>query len=173
MCGITAYIGDTNSFNILYNSLKLLQNRGYDSAGIASVCTTTNTIINSKFASSTAASAIEQLECCDDVHKFNTLGIAHTRWATHGEKNRVNAHPHCSTNNTISIVHNGIIENYLHIIKYYNLKNISETDSECICNLIEMFIEKGYNTNEAIENTCDILKGSWAIAIINKNEPNS
>jgi glucosamine--fructose-6-phosphate aminotransferase (isomerizing) len=173
MCGIVAYLGNDDAFNILHNSLKILQNRGYDSAGIATI-NKNNEIILDKFTTDDI-SAVEKLEKCD-LHIDNKIGIAHTRWATHGDKSQINAHPHCSMNNKIAIVHNGIINNHVNIqnlLKKNNFIQTSETDSECISNLIEKYLNDGFDTYSAIEQTCKHLDGTWALAIINKDEPNN
>ena len=133
MCGIIAYNGNDNSFEKCLSGLKQLQNRGYDSAGICNI--SNNDFLNTKFASNENESAISKLEKCD---YYANVSIGHTRWATHGSKTDVNSHPHVSNDGIFSLVHNGIIENYI------ELKNMligegyifhSHTDSEVVVNL--------------------------------------
>lgn len=116
MCGIIAILSKNNCSKILLNGLKQLQNRGYDSAGICTLINNNFSII--KYASNNE-SAIFKLE--NNINKLEDsyIGIAHTRWATHGAKTDYNSHPHISFNNKISLVHNGIIENYLELKKNY------------------------------------------------------
>ena len=109
MCGITGYLGNKNAFKLLLDGLKQLQNRGYDSAGICTI-SEKGTFNLFKYASTDKLSAIEKLESIQDNNNFN--GIGHTRWATHGPKTDENSHPHNCMFNEISLVHNGIIENY-------------------------------------------------------------
>ena len=172
MCGIAALIG-IDSFKILLESLKQLQNRGYDSAGI---CTINNNNFNiNKYASEHNKTALEKLEKNINQHKGCINGIAHTRWATHGPKNDINSHPHISMNNLFSIVHNGIIENYSSLKKDlinngYKFK--SETDTEVIVNLLEYEYSLLQNEEisdeliiKVIRNTISKLQGTWGLAI--------
>ena len=136
MCGIIALLSKNNCIEYLLDGLKQLQNRGYDSAGI---CTLDKEFSYQKFASTKKNSAIEMLE--NDLNEMidSNLGIAHTRWATHGAKTDENSHPHISCENKVALVHNGIIENYLELKKIllekgYTFK--SQTDTEVISNLI-------------------------------------
>ena len=115
MCGICGYIGNKEAINYLLSGIKILQNRGYDSAGICTI-NKNNKFIIKKFASD-KISAIEKLEKVSNIHANSNIGISHTRWATHGEKNDINSHPHTDCKNKISIVHNGIIENYYELKK--------------------------------------------------------
>ena len=172
MCGITALLGKSCS-NVLIDSLKQLQNRGYDSAGISTI-NTKNTFIIDKYASTDSKSAIDLLEENLDIHKDNFNGIAHTRWATHGPKNDVNSHPHISMNNTFSIVHNGIIENYKQLknsLLENDYKFKSLTDSEVISNLLDYEfkkLDKNYNEESIIniiKTVSSLLEGTWALAI--------
>jgi len=112
MCGICAYIGTKIAFGILYQGLQILQNRGYDSSGICTIFE--NEFVLSKYATTPESSALNILNMDKHLHK-GTIGISHTRWATHGPKTKINAHPHNDINNKISVIHNGIIENYKEI----------------------------------------------------------
>ena len=172
MCGICCYIGDENAFLSIFNGLTVLQNRGYDSCGISTI---SNNIITSKFASTDTETALNKLKPFSVDHGNNCIGIGHTRWATHGSKCDKNAHPHNDNKNRISLVHNGIIENYSTL--YNNLIKkgytfTSETDTEVIANLIGSFLDEGYDIYKSIENTEKIMTGTWGIAIIYINEPN-
>ncbi len=174
MCGIIGYIGSSNSYNICIDSLKQLQNRGYDSAGICSLLNENFKIY--KFASKTKKSALDRLEIYKSEHDKSILSIGHTRWATHGAKNDINSHPHISSDGLFTLVHNGIIENYKMIKKMlmdngYTFK--SETDSEVVVNLLSYFYNKnGENATKAIQSSIEILEGTWGLAILCKKEPN-
>ena len=174
MCGIIGYIGSSNSYNICIDSLKQLQNRGYDSAGICSLLNENFKIY--KFASKTKKSSLDRLEIYKSEHDKSILSIGHTRWATHGAKNDINSHPHISSDGLFTLVHNGIIENYKIIKKMlidngYTFK--SETDSEVIVNLLSYFYNKnGENVTKAIQSSIEILEGTWGLAILCKKEPN-
>jgi glucosamine--fructose-6-phosphate aminotransferase (isomerizing) len=141
MCGIIAVStsSDTNASIKLLDGLKLLQNRGYDSAGISMI---SEEIVTEKHASTTQSSAIEILE--NRLHRFQGLstGIGHTRWGTHGAKTDINSHPHHDYYNLFSIVHNGIIENYKDLrtmLETHHFHFVSETDSEVIANLVSFY----------------------------------
>ena len=161
MCGIVGYIGkEKNALNILINGLKALEYRGYDSAGIAYF--NKNKIITIK-----EKGKIEKLEKIIDYSIESNIGIAHTRWATCGDATKINAHPHSC--GKITIVHNGIIENYDELKKQLqkdNYKLISETDSEIIAVLLNKYYEEYNDIIKAIIKTKQIIKGSYAIAIL-------
>lgn len=135
MCGIVGYIGRRNSLSILIDGLKRLEYRGYDSAGVA--------VINDdgEINSFKKAGKVKDIEELFDLELLSgTTGIGHTRWATHGEPNDNNAHPHFDMNRNIAIVHNGIIENYKSIkrrLKAEGFKFFTDTDTEILANLIE------------------------------------
>jgi len=183
MCGIIGYLGNKSlSKEIIISGLKLLQNRGYDSAGLSII--NNNTIETLKYASTNNHNSIELIEkilnqnVIDQNVIDNNLinsGIGHTRWATHGRKTDENAHPHHDNKNKISLVHNGIIENY-EILKNDLIKNgytfKSQTDSEVISILIGKYLDDGYEMHKAIENTIEKLTGTWALVIINCEYPN-
>lgn len=163
MCGIIGYIGKRNPVEILIEGLKKLEYRGYDSAGIALKGNDIEVI--------KSVGKISNLE--DKINNSNiidsNIGIAHTRWATHGEPTEINAHPHTIGN--ITLVHNGIIENAKELKEKLQNKGIkfnTSTDTEVVAALIDYYY-KG-NTKEAIEKAIKELKGSYALAIINKNE---
>jgi glucosamine--fructose-6-phosphate aminotransferase (isomerizing) len=173
MCGIIGFLGNTNCIEYIISGLKLLQNRGYDSAGISYI--NNNMLDTIKYASTNISNSIELLETNINKEIKSNLCIGHTRWATHGPKTDINAHPHNDSTNTISLVHNGIIENYI------TLKNeliqegyffASETDTEVIVQLIHKYLKLNFNINEAIKNTVSRLEGTWALTIIHKDYPN-
>jgi glucosamine--fructose-6-phosphate aminotransferase (isomerizing) len=162
MCGIIGYVGKENAFPFLTSGLGKLEYRGYDSAGIA-LCAE-----NLSFQKSTGKLSEIQFEAIDGC-----IGIAHTRWATHGKVSLENAHPHTDCWNEIAIVHNGIIENYKEL-KEYLIENghtiRSETDSEMIVHIIEEFIARGFDFEDAFINTLRMLEGSYTVLAIRKGE---
>ncbi len=169
MCGIVGYIGKQNAIPILFNGLKKLEYRGYDSAGIA--------LYNEKSKKIQTAKAVGFVNNLQS-HLPNTIsnfGIGHTRWATHGKVSVNNTHPHCDCKNNIFVVHNGIIENYAELknelIKHGH-KFHSETDTEVIAHLIEDFLKNQNNTfEEAVRKTLNTITGTYALAVISKNDP--
>jgi glucosamine--fructose-6-phosphate aminotransferase (isomerizing) len=173
MCGIIAYVGEHDSKKFILSGLKLLQNRGYDSAGISFI--QENKIETIKFASSDTNNAIFLLESEIDKYtdgKKSCLAIGHTRWATHGKKSIINTHPHQDNKNRIALVHNGIIENYLELKNQLINEGYffrSDTDSEVIAVLIGKHLDKGESMESAIQRTLDSLEGNWALAIIHKD----
>ena len=159
MCGIVGYIGKKNAIEVLINGLEKLEYRGYDSAGIAFL-TDDIKILKNK-------GKIKNLKNKVNLDEKSTLGIGHTRWATHGEANETNAHPHQV--GKITLVHNGIIENYEKIKKElinkgYNFK--TETDSEVGCALLDFLYQENQNMIKSIEKFKIIVKGSYALGII-------
>jgi len=162
MCGIVGYIGEENAAPILIEGLRRLEYRGYDSAGIA-VKGEDVAIVKEK-------GRIDNLQnCVDEVKPQGTMGIGHTRWATHGAPDKINAHPHKSMNGIVTLVHNGIIENYLElkadlIKKGYVFK--SETDTEVISQLFDSLFN-GDAVSTMIK-TASMLEGSYAVAMIVK-----
>lgn len=170
MCGIVGYIGHRNVFPILINGLKRLEYRGYDSAGIA-VCNHSVQIYRKKG----KVSVLEEYCAGKDVD--GTLGIGHTRWATHGLPEDRNAHPQISMNGVFTIVHNGIIENFSELKtalsgKGYTFK--SETDTEVLCNLIEYFYNEGEHVSSetAVKLALSKVTGAYGIAVICNREIN-
>ena len=167
MCGIVGYIGDDKATPILLNGLEKLEYRGYDSAGVAVYQNHSVEVVKSK-------GRLKNL--CDiltsDNHMTGTLGIGHTRWATHGEPSDINSHPHCSENGSFAVVHNGIIENYLYLRDYLMNKGkrfASETDTEVVAQLLEYY----YNGNilDTIIKVLSKIEGAYALGIICKDDP--
>ena len=176
MCGIVVYIGKQKASPILINGLIRLEYRGYDSAGISTIESNGLSIMKNK-------GRVKNLYDLEGIDKLEgTIGIAHTRWATHGKPSKENAHPHQDNSKTFSVVHNGIVENYNDLRKFltdngYNF--LSETDTEIIPNLIDFYYKKdNKNTNinkflTAVKNACSDLKGSFALEIICKDFPDN
>ncbi|MGB5946594.1 glutamine--fructose-6-phosphate transaminase (isomerizing) [Paenisporosarcina sp.] len=165
MCGIVGYIGELDSKEILLKGLEKLEYRGYDSAGIAVRNEDGITIFKEKGRIADLRLAVE-----DDVH--SKTGIGHTRWATHGVPNQLNAHPHQSESGRFTLVHNGVIENY-HLLQKEYLPGVemkSDTDTEVIVQLIEKFSNEGVTTGEAFRHTLSLLHGSYAIALLDSEE---
>jgi len=170
MCGIVGYLGNKEAFPILINGLKRLEYRGYDSAGVA--------LFNGSIQNYKKKGKVNELE--NFVGKQNSsgkLGIGHTRWATHGEPSDINAHPHSSMNGIFSVVHNGIIENYVKLkndLVAHGFKFQSETDTEVLANLIEYFYEQDQNmTSEAaVQLALSKVVGAYGIAVLCCNENN-
>ena len=170
MCGIVGYIGNRESLPIILNGLKRLEYRGYDSAGVAVYNGSSVVYCKSKGKISKLEKSLTKRKKLNGV-----LGIGHTRWATHGEPNNINAHPQFSNSNEICLVHNGIIENYFtlkqQLIKEgYKFK--SETDTEVLVNLIE-YIQKKENIKlgEAVHLALNQVVGAYAIAVIDEKKP--
>lgn len=168
MCGIVGYVGQKKASPILINGLLKLEYRGYDSAGLSTI--EANSISNIKNKG--------RVNSLNDIPEINTLtgtiGIAHTRWATHGKPSTVNSHPHMDNSKTFSVVHNGIIENYNDLRTFlsdngYNF--LSQTDTEVIPNLIHYYFTKDTNNDDkrflrAVKSACNDFKGSYAIEVI-------
>ena len=170
MCGIVGYIGNKKASPILINGLLRLEYRGYDSAGIATMEGNKIEIMKDK-------GRVNNLNNLEGINSLNgTIGIAHTRWATHGKPSKENSHPHFDNSNSFAVVHNGIIENYGELKTFLSSKGykfLSQTDTEVIPNLIHYYYNQDNNKDEnkllrAIKNTCNELKGSYAIEVLSK-----
>ncbi len=169
MCGIVGYIGNKQAYPILIKGLQRLEYRGYDSAGIALLHNDKLNVYKTKGKVSDLVHFAEK----KDIE--GTIGIAHTRWATHGEPNQVNAHPHYSQSEELALIHNGIIENYAILkegLKEHGYTFQSQTDTEVLIQLIE-FIKKTNNINltTAVQLALNQVVGAYAIAVIEKNHP--
>ncbi len=163
MCGIFGYIGKNNAKEKLIEGLENLEYRGYDSSGVAIVQNGQVHIV--KKAGKVCVLKDELMD--SDIN--GNCGIAHTRWATHGLPTQLNAHPHTDSKNTLCLVHNGIIENYLELKSEYNLTTKTQSDTEIIAELISKIDEK--KNLDKIKKACNLLKGSYALAVIFKDEP--
>ncbi len=168
MCGIIGYIGTKPAREIIINGLKRLEYRGYDSAGMA--------LVNGETKIFKCASRVKDLEEMVNQTNFNgSTGIGHTRWATHGEPNELNAHPQVSYKGNFILVHNGIIENYASLKKHLEGRGIiftSQTDTEVLANLIEhLYIEGDMSAEQAITSALNRVVGAYGLVIICKREP--
>lgn len=167
MCGIVGYLGEKNAVPVVINGLKRLEYRGYDSAGIA--------VINGDLSLVKCKGKVADLEAkMNGQLKEANIGIGHTRWATHGEPNDVNAHPHTSNSGDLVLIHNGIIENYNSIKEALLQRGYtfhSETDTEVLVNLIED-VQKSENTTlrKAVRIALNQVVGAYAIAVFDKND---
>ena len=178
MCGIVGYIGNKKATPILLDGLLSLEYRGYDSAGIATIENDVIKVMKDK-------GRVKNLENLDGIHDLiGTVGIAHTRWATHGKPCRENSHPHMDNSNTFAVVHNGIIENYIELKEFLISKGytfLSQTDTEVIPNLIHYYYTNGpvsflKDSLEkflgSVKSAVNDLKGSYAIEVISPICPN-
>lgn len=168
MCGIVAYVGHQQAAPIIINGLKRLEYRGYDSAGIS--------LMNGGLNVYKRKGKVAKLQAILEGESLaSTIGIGHTRWATHGEPNDVNAHPHCSNSGNITLIHNGIIENYASlkqdlINKGYSFK--SETDTEVLVNLIDdIYQHQKCSLGEAVRLALNAVVGAYAIVVMTADEP--
>ena len=175
MCGIVGYIGNKKAGPILINGLLRLEYRGYDSAGIS-------TIEKGKISVMKDKGRVKNLYNLPGINDLEgTIGIAHTRWATHGKPSKENAHPHMDNSKTFSVVHNGIIENYHELREFLSSNGYtfySDTDTEIIPNLVHYYYSKDENNDEfkflrAFKNACSRLLGSFAIEILCKDYPDN
>ena len=172
MCGIIGYIGDKKATPVLINGLLCLEYRGYDSAGIAVIEDGKITVMKDK-------GRVANLEAIDGINDLkSTIGIAHTRWATHGKPAKENSHPHMDNSGEFAVVHNGIIENYHELKEFLASKGyyfLSQTDTEIIPNLIHYYYTNGINDDDkflrAVKSAVDDLKGSYALEIISNLHP--
>ena len=175
MCGIVGYIGTKKATPILLAGLTRLEYRGYDSAGISTIEDGTLSLIKDK-------GRVKNLYNQENIDNLQgTIGIAHTRWATHGKPSKTNSHPHQNNAKTFSVVHNGIVENYAELRTFLEENGytfLSQTDTEVIPNLIDYYFNK--DTNEgtfkflsAVKNACLDLKGSFAIEVISTLYPDN
>ena len=175
MCGIIGYIGVQKATPILINGLLRLEYRGYDSAGLSTIETTGLSVMKDK-------GRVKNLYNLDGIDNLSgTIGIAHTRWATHGKPSKENSHPHLDNSNSFAVVHNGIIENYNDLRKFLmdlGYKFHSQTDTEVIPNLIHYYYLNDKTNDElrvlrAVKNACKDLNGSYAIQVLSKYMPDN
>ena len=168
MCGIIGYIGNKRAIPILINGLKKLEYRGYDSAGIAVCCEGRIEVTKTKGRLSLLEKKLENvnLDC--------RIGIGHTRWATHGEPNDINSHPHLSNSGKIAVVHNGIIENYINLRNFLKSKGnifISDTDTEIVAHLVEYHYHG--DIKSAVMEALKQLEGSYALGVLCNDSPDT
>jgi glucosamine--fructose-6-phosphate aminotransferase (isomerizing) len=168
MCGIVGYIGHRDAWPVLIKGLKQLEYRGYDSAGIA--------LLEDKIVINKSKGKVADLELKTEGSQFQSkIGIGHTRWATHGEPNDINAHPHYSGNQKLAIIHNGIIENYQAIKEALLLKGhqfVSDTDTEILIHLIEEIqLRTKFDLQEAVRAALKQVIGAYALVILNEDNP--
>lgn len=173
MCGIVGYVGEKKASPVLINGLLKLEYRGYDSAGIAVIENNNLVVMKDK-------GRVCNLESIDGIDNLNSsIGIAHTRWATHGKPSKENSHPHTDNSKTFAVVHNGIIENYSELREFLMSKGYtfySQTDTETIPNLIHYYFSRDEKDDEfkflrAVRSACNELKGSYAIEVISNLFP--
>ena len=168
MCGIVAYIGPRDATPIIMNGLKRLEYRGYDSAGMATIDAGTINIRRD-------AGKLARLQTLVSQQPLSgNIGIGHTRWATHGEPNERNAHPHMGATGKVVLVHNGIVENYMDLRQQLVADDItlqSDTDSEVIVNLVERYLGEGNSLEESVRHTIGLLQGANAVVLISTTEP--
>ena len=171
MCGIVGYLGRREAYPILIKGLRRLEYRGYDSAGVA--------LVNKEQALSvykTKGKVDNLVAYCEEKDVSGCVGIAHTRWATHGEPSSVNAHPHYSESKNLAIIHNGIIENYADIkknLQQKGVKFVSDTDTEVLVQLVEYIMNrKNLDLLTSVQVALHQIFGAYAIAIIDKRVPN-
>ena len=170
MCGIVGYIGNRDAVHLLLKGLKRLEYRGYDSAGIA-------VLTDGHIHSIKKSGKVAQLKVLvDDTPMKGNIGIAHTRWATHGEPNDINAHPHLDHTGKIALIHNGIIENHETIRKVLDERDIpftSDTDSEVLVQLVStMYYEKdGFSFEGAFRAALRDIVGTYGVVMVCEDEP--
>ena len=171
MCGIVGYVGRNEAAPILLEGLSRLEYRGYDSAGI---CVEKNGALEVAKAKGRLQNLIAKTD--GGAKLPGTLGIGHTRWATHGEPNDINSHPHVSQNGKIAVVHNGIIENYLEIREFLQEKGVqftSQTDSEVVAQLMEycMGLPEVSTVSDALYMVLHRIEGAYALGILCSDDP--
>lgn len=166
MCSIIGYLGNSSAASVLVNSLKRMEYRGYDSVGMA-------TLDNSKICLRKDIGRVPEVDKSMNLGLMpGKIGVGHTRWATHGQVTKFNAHPHTDCNNEIVVVHNGIINNYLSLKKKLSKKGHifkSQTDSEVIAHVVESNLKKYQDIKKVIQETCNLLEGTYAFVVIFKS----
>jgi glucosamine--fructose-6-phosphate aminotransferase (isomerizing) len=168
VCGIVGYIGEKDATPIILNGLKKLEYRGYDSAGIA-------VLQSGKIEVRREAGKLSRLEALVAEKPISgTLGIGHTRWATHGEPSSRNAHPHVSASGQVVVVHNGIVENFLELREELLAEGVefkSDTDTEVIVHLVEKYLAVEKDFVKAVRRSLKELKGAHGIVVFTSQEP--
>lgn len=166
MCGIVGIVGKPNATEIIIKGLEKLEYRGYDSAGLFVANRTSGSLVK-------AQGRIKNLSDKLTPDVTGTIGIGHTRWATHGQPSEENAHPHTSQSHRLVLVHNGVIENFEELKSNFLAadKFIGETDTEIVVHLIEFFMNQGLTTKEAFKKSLEEIQGSYAFALVDKEDP--
>ncbi|GAA4110103.1 glutamine--fructose-6-phosphate transaminase (isomerizing) [Nocardioides fonticola] len=171
MCGIVGYVGDRSAQEVVIEGLRRMEYRGYDSAGIALVRAAEGTLAVDK-----RAGKLSNLEksISEDPLPASTTGIGHTRWATHGAPNDVNAHPHLGAVRRVAVVHNGIIENFADLRARLEADDhllLSETDTEVTAHLLELQVESGVDLTTAMQRVCQRLEGAFTLVAVDAQDP--
>jgi len=172
-CGIVGVVGAEDARTVLMEGLHILRNRGYDSAGLCTLCPEQGLVITKYASRGSTADSIELLQENSEKHNNHTVGIAHTRWATHGGKTDPNAHPHMDQRGRIALVHNGTINNAAELRKELQAKGVkfsSETDTEVIAQLVGLYMDEGVtDLREAVDLALSKCDGTWGLAVISKD----
>lgn len=165
MCGIVGFIGEDNGVKFLIDGLSSLEYRGYDSAGIAGIVDKEAKVIKT-------VGRIKNLEKLTPADLYFNIGIGHTRWATHGGVNETNSHPHQSFNKRFVLVHNGVIENFQELKDRFfkDVELVSETDTEVVVQLIQIYSDRGLSTKDAFKKAISKLQGSYALCLIDTED---
>ncbi|MGM0124065.1 glutamine-fructose-6-phosphate transaminase (isomerizing) [Enterococcus sp. AZ194] len=168
MCGIVGIVGKPNATEIIIKGLEKLEYRGYDSAGLFVASPTSNSLVK-------AQGRIKNLSDKITSEVNGTIGIGHTRWATHGQPSEENAHPHTSQSQRLVLVHNGVIENFEELKSTYLTEDsfIGETDTEIAVHLVEAFMKQGMTTKAAFKKALSVIRGSYAFGLIDKEDPDT
>jgi glucosamine--fructose-6-phosphate aminotransferase (isomerizing) len=168
MCGIVGYIGAQDAAPIIFNGLKRLEYRGYDSAGLA-------VVQNGELEVRREAGKLDRLgSLLESSPVHGQIGIGHTRWATHGEPSARNAHPHVGSTGRVVVVHNGIVENFLPLKEELLSEGVSfssDTDTEVIVQLVEKYLAMGHDLHEAARRAIGLLRGAHGIVLLSADEP--
>ena len=168
MCGVVGYIGKRQAYPLILSGLKRLEYRGYDSSGVA--LHQEGNVVSYK----QKGKIIELEKLIDGGDTSGTVGICHTRWATHGEPSQLNAHPHTGAYGDITLVHNGIIENYNELkvfLEEKGCKFVSETDTEVLSSLVDYYYQETKDLDEAVRKALQQIEGAYGIAVLDKNNP--
>lgn len=168
MCGVVGYIGKRQAYPLILSGLKRLEYRGYDSSGVA--LHQGKEVISYK----QKGKIIELEKLINGATTEGTVGICHTRWATHGEPSQLNAHPHTGSYGDVTLVHNGIIENYNELKVFLSEKGcsfISDTDTEVLTTLVDYYYQENKDLDEAVRKALQQIEGAYGIAVLDKNNP--
>lgn len=174
-CGIVAFVGKEPAVGYLVEGLHILQNRGYDSAGVATVNSKGEIVVTKHASKGTTSDSIQLVTSeAPQRHAGDVVGIAHTRWATHGGKTDENAHPHTDQRNRIALAHNGTIENADALkseLQALGIKFRSETDTEVIAQLIGLYLDQKMPLVDAVKKTMSRLEGTWGVVLLSREQP--